>query len=137
MKKLESILLIDDDEITNFINEHLLQEMSVATEILIATNGKEGLDLIQARCQDQKSCPDLILLDIKMPVMNGFEFLEEYQNMDVPNRPQTVVVMLTSSSNSKDIEQANQSDIATYINKPLTEQKISTIITEYFSEDTV
>jgi CheY-like chemotaxis protein len=132
MKKLESVLLVDDDEITNFINEQLIKDLSVAEEILVATNGKEGIDAVEKRCQDKKSCPELILLDINMPVMNGFEFLEKYQQMYLPHRPKSVVVMLTSSENSKDIEKSKQTTIADYMTKPLTEKKISSILEKYF-----
>ena len=73
---LSSILLIDDDPITNFINERLLRRLGVSQEVLVATNGQLGLDILKTRCQhDAVGCPDLVLIDMKMPVMNGSEFL--------------------------------------------------------------
>lgn len=72
MQKLTSTLLVDDDETTNFVNEMLLKDMGVTEQILTAHNGQEALELILERCENNE-CPSLILLDINMPVMNGFE----------------------------------------------------------------
>lgn len=134
MKKLESVLLVDDDEITNFINEQIIQDMSVAEEILVATNGKEGIEVVENWCQSQKTCPELIFLDINMPVMDGFEFLEAYQQKhSSTHRPKSVVVMLTSSNNPEDIEKTKQSNIADYLIKPLTEDKINNVLKKHFT----
>lgn len=133
MKKLDSVLLVDDDAITNYINEQLIKDLSIAQEVLVATNGKEGINVIEDRCQNKKSCPELILLDINMPVMNGFEFLEKYQQMQLPLCPTSVVVLLTSSTNSRDVKKSEESSIADYLIKPLTESKINTLLEKHFN----
>lgn len=71
MKKLNCVLLVDDDITTNFLNESLIEEMDIAKQIMVAQNGKEALELIERYFNEESSCPQLILLDINMPVMDG------------------------------------------------------------------
>lgn len=138
--KLNKILLVDDDYVTNFLNESLIQELKIANEINIANNGEEALSLVENACMQQAStnehvCPDLILLDVNMPVMNGFEFLEEFERLKESYHSKiSVVIMLTSSGNPVDIEKAKQFDIAGYIYKPLTQEKLDQVISELFHE---
>lgn len=133
MEKLDSVMLIDDDEITNFINEHLLQEIEVAEHIIVATDGLEGIEQVRSRYEAGQNCPELIFIDINMPVMDGFAFLEEYQQMNLPNHESVVLVMLTSSENQKDIEQIKQSTNVDYLNKPLTKEKLQNILEKHFN----
>ena len=132
MKKLGTVLLIDDDEITNFINEDLIRVMGITRRILIAKNGQEGIDILKKQCQDETYCPVLIFLDINMPVMNGFEFLEEYQQLDLPNHPSMILVMLTSSDNEKDVDRIKQSTVVDYLRKPLTKENLRGILEKHF-----
>lgn len=135
MKKLNSVLLVDDDEITNFINEHLLQEMEVAEQIIVTTNGLEGIKHIKSHHAAGQNCPELIFLDINMPVMDGFEFLEEYRQIEGPNHKSVVLVMLTSSENLKDMEQIKQSDNVDYLSKPLTKEKLHAVLEKHFGNN--
>lgn len=132
MSKNLKILLVDDDDINNFLNEIILQELNVADKIYVRHNGKEALELITGQCRNGKEnlCPDIIFLDINMPIMNGFEFLEEYKKL--PAAKKSVVVILSSSENEKDINQSKKYGITAYINKPLNEKKIQEIIAENF-----
>lgn len=132
MKKLNAVLLIDDDEITNFINEDLVKAMGITNEVLIAKNGKEGIDMVKTQCQTEANCPALILLDINMPVMNGFEFLEQYQQLELTGRPSMILVMLTSSENEKDIERIKHSTAVDYLSKPLNKEKLRQVMEKHF-----
>ena len=128
MKKLSHILLIDDDKITNFITEKLLRKMKISEEIRVALNGKEALELIKERCKNNLCCPDLILLDINMPVMDGFEFLHQFHNSDLKNSQASNVVMLTTSTSPRDIEALKERGIHHLINKPVTEEKMIKVL---------
>lgn len=130
MKKIDRILLVDDDEITNFVHESLIIDAGVAEQVLIAHNGQEALTLLQQR-QEEKS-PSLIFVDINMPVMNGFEFLSAYQQL-AESGPAATVVMLTSSLNSKDIERTKKTGIAEFLSKPLTSDKLKKVVEKHFA----
>ena len=99
-------MLVDDDDVTNFVNESLVEDEGVAKELLVAKNGQEALNLIQEKKFDTADCPKLILLDINMPVMNGFEFLKAYQQWQEGPSQSIIIVMLTSSLNPEDVAHA-------------------------------
>lgn len=133
MTKLASILLVDDDKTTNFLNELMLRKLGVAEQLLVALNGQEALDLLQAHCEeDGQLCPILIFLDINMPVMNGFEFLEAYRQLPWMQQRATIIVMLTTSLHSRDISRAEQLPVAGFISKPLTAEKVTGILQKHF-----
>lgn len=129
MKKLDHVLLVDDDSITNFLNENLLKEMKLAEEINVANDGAEALDFIKAHWDRGISFKKkLILLDINMPVMDGFEFLEHFDQMKINDGVK--IVLLTTSSNNKDIEKAKKYNVYDYILKPLNDEKLMTLVTK-------
>jgi len=132
MKRIKSILLVDDDSINNFINEKLIKRLNVTDEVKIVLNGEEALNLLQEIIDSGQKCPELILLDINMPVMDGFEFLEAYKTLDFPDKKSVVIVMLTTSTNPLDIKKLNDSGVFGYVNKPLTDEKFSSILNEHF-----
>jgi CheY-like chemotaxis protein len=131
MKKLHKIMLIDDDAITNFLNELLIKEMEIADEMIIASNGQEALDVLAAQ-NLEGFCPELILLDINMPVMNGFDFLEKFDKLDFENKQSVIVIMLTTSLNPGDSKKAKQLNVTDYLSKPLTKEGLNGISEKYF-----
>ena len=134
MDKLTTTLLVDDDETTNFVNQMLLEDMGVTEDVLVANNGQEALELVRQRCQEGL-CPELILLDINMPVMNGFEFLEEYEQLSFPNKQSVVVVMLTTSLNPQDMDRLRDLPNEGFLNKPLNEKMVKELLREHFDKD--
>lgn len=134
MQKLNCILLVDDDDITNFVHESLLEEADVTEEILVAKNGQEALNLLTQRFEESKEYPALIFLDINMPVMNGFEFLEKYQRLDESIKQSVHIVVLTTSLNIRDIERTRDTGIADFLNKPLTYEKLRGALEKHFGD---
>lgn len=130
MYTLDTILLIDDDPINNFLNRRLLTKMQVANRLLVAESGEEALHLLG---QPDAPHPSLILLDINMPGLNGMEFLKQYQPQRCAQQPGPVVVMLTTSVDVSDLQQLSSLNINGLISKPLTESKISQLLTQHFS----
>ncbi|MDQ3535982.1 MAG: response regulator [Bacteroidota bacterium] len=128
MMKLNKVFLVDDDETSNFLNTLLIRSMKITDKVEISKNGKEALTKFVALKQLDKEWPELVLLDLNMPVMDGFEFLEEYCKLYAEEQEQTKIVMLTSSNSPKDIDKAKKYNIAGYINKPLTEEKLHNVI---------
>ena len=114
------VLLVDDDEITNFMSKQILSELGF-NQVVSVKNGQEALKYVQNRC------PDIIFLDIKMPVMDGFEFLAEFQEKKLCT--QTKIVMLTSSSREAEKKQAALfTNVVEFLVKPLTKPKIGQVL---------
>jgi CheY-like chemotaxis protein len=122
MKK--NILLVDDDEIFNFVNQKALQHAGVASEIHIALSGRQGLDLLNSYLIGNRSLPDVILLDLNMPVMDGFTFLEAFQRIKMPGNKPISIIIVTSSSDPRDKERAKSFGIKTFLTKPISQQDI-------------
>lgn len=134
-KKLNCILLVDDDKVTNFVSQRVIDRMGCTEKVEIAQNGLEAIDLLKAETDGKYICPDLIFLDINMPGMNGWEFLEEYKKLDEEQRGKHVIVMLTTSLNPDDRNKANEiEDISYFRNKPLTEQVVNDILERSFPD---
>ncbi|MGY3089835.1 CheY-like chemotaxis protein [Hymenobacter sp. UYAg731] len=133
MPKLSSVLLVDDDPTNNFLNERLLKRLAVTEHILVAENGQEALAVIQrASTASRPSYPSLILLDIQMPVMNGIEFLQAYQQLPLAQRCATTVVVLTTSMAPRDLTRLDELPTAGRITKPLTLEKLDAVLQQHF-----
>lgn len=119
---IDSILVVDDSEADQLITELTIQKYDASITIHKAYDGHEALDFLST-C---KKHPTLIILDINMPAMNGFEFLEEYEKKDYTS---AVVAMLSSSDQARDREKAASFNVVKkYIVKPLTVEDLKEII---------
>lgn len=135
MKKLSKILLIDDSEADNYIHVRRLNKAAIAEEIVIKYNGREGINYLKGITASVPPRPELIFLDINMPVMNGWEFLDEYERMPESKKGRTLVTMLTTSGADTDRKQAaGYKSIDEYLEKPLTQDKIDAIIASHFPD---
>jgi CheY-like chemotaxis protein len=130
MKKLNvnKILLIDDDHIATFLTESLLKKLTAGEEILIYKNGADALTFLKTCLKETKESPQMILLDINMPVLNGYEFLTAFKSMAFKNHADVQIVVLTTSTNSRDIEKMRIYGVTHYINKPLNQEKLQQIL---------
>ncbi|CAN5529381.1 response regulator [soil metagenome] len=136
--KLNCILIIDDDEPTNFISRILIEDYGCAENIIIKQSSAEALKYL-AKCahsdpvNDFNQCPQLILLDINMPAMNGWEFLEQYEKFDKTFKDKIVVEMLTTSTNPDDRLKAEKIEtVAGFETKPLTTGKLDLMLKQHF-----
>jgi CheY-like chemotaxis protein len=126
MHHFNKVLLVDDDEATNFLAELAFRNLNIASEIEVASDG-----LIACEWIKQNNCPDIIFLDIRMPRMDGFDFLDNFSEMNVCKHVK--IVMLTSSSRAEDKKRAlTYNAVVDYIEKPLTEELIQKIADTYF-----
>jgi CheY-like chemotaxis protein len=137
-QKLNCILLIDDDEPTNFISKMLIEESNCSEHVQVTQSGEAALDYLTKGKSPKGQpelfpCPDLIFLDINMPAMNGWEFLDRYENLDGNYKGNVITVMLTTSLSPDDrLKAHNNSTISKFETKPLTLEKLNRILTEYF-----
>jgi len=133
MPQLNTVLLVDDDPTTNYLNKLLLSRLGVAEQLLVAENGREALATLDQLCgEPTPSCPALILLDINMPVMSGIEFLEAYQQFVWLPRQAIVIVVLTTSVHAQELSRVRQLPIASTLTKPLTEAKVRDLLQTHF-----
>ncbi|MDQ3394791.1 MAG: response regulator [Bacteroidota bacterium] len=132
ISNIKKILLVDDDDTSNFINKLVLKGMNISPEIEVSTNGEDALEYLIKSCRENSNteCHTLILLDINMPVMNGFEFLDAIKNNPEIDDKDLHVCMLTSSTNPDDIKRAKTYNIQGYLDKPLTPEKIKKVLNE-------
>jgi CheY-like chemotaxis protein len=133
MSLFKSVLLIDDDEIANHLHSRLLKKNNIAREVFKKTNGKEGFDFIRNRYYKGKSLPSLIILDIDMPVQNGFEFLTELLNSDLLAVKNIPLAVLTNSSHIEDMEKIRKFGDFVYVSKPLTDKKLQELVEKMIS----
>ena len=128
MKKTNCIMLIDDNEADNLFHSRTIRKADVCRHLEVVTGGQDALDYLAKCGGEQFPRPDIIFLDINMPGMNGFEFLEEYAKLDPRLKSKMVVFMLTSSLMPQDSERAlNSGMVSEFLNKPLTIQKVQEI----------
>lgn len=132
MEKLNSILLIDDDHINNFIVVSKLKSIQLVENINYVENGKAAIEFIN-KCiaEDIETLPSLIFLDINMPIMDGWEFLAEFEKIDHKYTSKMHIYMVSSSVYNEDIEKSKQyPNVKMFISKPLVRERIEQIIRE-------
>ena len=130
-KKLSCILLVDDDYEDNVFHKLIISRMNIAESIEEANDGIEALDYLKK----SKAPPELIFLDINMPRMNGWEFLEEYKDLDAEQKAKTIIMMLSTSSNPDEIRKAREiAEVSGFKTKPLSKEMMVEILEDFFSE---
>ena len=129
MQRVPCIMLIDDDEGTNFLHKLIIEEANCCDELLIFDDALEALNSLKA---PTPRVPNLIFLDINMPRMNGWQFLEEYKLLPPYQHTKPQVVMLTTSINPIDKQNsANYEEIIDFLNKPLSIKTLRGILQAY------
>jgi CheY-like chemotaxis protein len=130
-RKFRRVVLIDDNRASNFLHQCLLEELLLTDEIVVLQNGLQALDFFTNQCKtnaERESGQDLILLDVNMPVMNGWELLAILASTDHDYLRQNAVVMLTSYAHEQDAARAKSLTAKGYLEKPLDEQKMSELL---------
>lgn len=125
--KYNNILLIDDNEIDNFINERIISTSSFAKNIVVKKSAPEALDYLK-QINDTSQLPEIIFLDLNMPVMDGFGFLNEFAGLKDEVKKHSKVIVLSSSISPDDIDRASTNPfVYKYLNKPLSDKYLDAI----------
>lgn len=132
----QKILLVDDDKVCSYLHYELLQELHIARQIVPLANGRQALDYLKTYCfsapTGPEAVPDLILLDLNMPVMDGLEFLQELMHLGQAALICASVVMLTTSDHAEDQLQAGRLRVKDYLMKPLTAEKMTDFVNRHY-----
>jgi CheY-like chemotaxis protein len=126
--RYKKALLIDDNEIDNFINKKLLLKTRFALDIVEKKSAASALDFLRSVANEPENMPDIIFLDIMMPVMDGFDFLDEFDKLPASLKANCRIIMLSSTESFKDLNRANSNKyVYKFLNKPLTEMVLAAI----------
>lgn len=133
MPKINSVLLIDDNASTNFLHTRILRNSKLVDTIHSVTGARTGLDYLTTELEGAYPKPELIFLDINMPGMNGWEFLDAYRDLPETQRGGIVIVMLTTSLNPDDYNRAKTiAEINDFQPKPLTVAAMEELVEKHF-----
>ncbi len=133
-RRLSLVLLIDDDDADNLFHQIMLERAGCTEAVAVATGGQAALDLLTGLAADQKPLPELIFLDINMPGMTGWEFLEKYHQLDPAIRRGIVITFLSTSTAPRDIDRAQRSHASGFLTKPLSVALIEQVLEEHFPD---
>lgn len=136
MEKFKLIIVIDDDSVSNFLSARIVAKSGVNAEVRAFLNGREALDYLEAAIAGNSQFPDVIFLDVNMPLMNGWEFLYEYKGLlpRIGGR-HIPIYMLSSSVYTQDIQRARElPEVSDYIIKPITVETILSLWKKTFPE---
>jgi CheY-like chemotaxis protein len=122
-------MLIDDNEIDNLINQKMIEAANISEHIYTHTGARSAIEFLRnlekLENESKKVLPEVIFLDIDMPLMDGFQFLDEFDKLSESTKSNCKVVMLTSSINPQDVSKSKKySYVKKYINKPLSQENL-------------
>lgn len=127
-KAIELVMLVDDNETDNFISKRIIEITNFAVNVEVKNSGKSALDYLKTHQDNPDKLPNLIFLDINMPIVDGFVFLYEFEKFSQQVKDKCKVIILSSSDNKRDIDKiVNNNHVIKFITKPLTEASLEEV----------
>lgn len=122
------VMLVDDNDTDNFISRRIIEITKFADDVIVKNSGKGALDYLEEFKESAADLPDIIFLDINMPIVDGFVFLYEYEKFGNMVKDKCRVIILSSSDNKRDIDKIVNNDyVIKFVTKPLTEKTLEEI----------
>jgi CheY-like chemotaxis protein len=127
-KSVGLVMLVDDNDTDNFISKRIIEITNFADEVIVKSSGKSALDYLSDNNEDVERLPEIIFLDINMPIVDGFVFLYEFEKFNHVVKDNCKVIILSSSDNKRDIDKIVNNDyVIKFITKPLTETSLEEV----------
>ncbi|MGC6432130.1 MAG: response regulator [Jejuia sp.] len=129
MKTVKNLFLVDDDQLFTFLISKNIEDTELVEKITVFENGLEILNFLKQKKDTPNELPDIIFLDINMPIMDGWQFIENYEKFAHGVNKNITIYILSSSIFPRDIEKANKNSlIADYIVKPIPDDKLIALL---------
>ena len=127
-KPIDLVMLVDDNDTDNFISKRIIEITKFADRVEVKNSGKSALDYLRENQEKPEDLPNLIFLDINMPIVDGFVFLYEFEKFNDVIKDKCKVIILSSSDNKRDIDKiVNNNHVIKFITKPLTETALEEV----------
>jgi CheY-like chemotaxis protein len=124
-KNIPLVMLVDDNDTDNFIHKRVIELTGFASNIIVKSSGKSALEYLETNRDNIDKLPDLIFLDINMPIVDGFVFLFEFENFPDQLKNKSKIVILSSSDSKRDIDRIVDNEyVINFITKPLSEEAL-------------
>jgi len=128
MNNIGTVMLVDDNDTDNFISRRIIEITKFSENVIVKNSGKDALDYLEENRESPNDIPDIIFLDINMPIVDGFVFLYEYEKFSNSVKDKCRVIILSSSDNKRDIDKIINNDfVIKFVTKPLTEKTLNEI----------
>lgn len=129
MKKISTVCIIDDDPIFIYGTKRLMTEIDFCETVIVFQNGQDALDGLHGITANNEEFPSVIFLDLNMPIMNGWEFLEDFVKIPNHNTSKVVIYIISSSIDPRDLERIkNYNVVNNYILKPMSKEDLERIL---------
>ena len=129
MSQVDRVCIIDDDPIFVYGTKRIIAEMNFCDNIIVFENGQDAIDGFIAMSEQKEDLPAIVFLDLNMPIMNGWDFLEDFVKIPNQNREKVVIYIISSSIDPRDLERIkNYKVVNNYILKPLSEDDLKSVL---------
>ncbi|MEN7549659.1 response regulator [Rapidithrix thailandica] len=126
---MDTLAVVDDNEVVHFIIDEIVKKYQLAKRLLPFLDGESAIEFFKTACEEQEALPDLLLLDINLPGLDGWDFLEEFAKIQSNLKKELTIYMLSSSINEQDMEKAAYNPfVSGYVTKPVTAEKLKNLL---------
>ncbi|PZR25580.1 MAG: hypothetical protein DI538_27220 [Azospira oryzae] len=123
----KNVLVVDDDSVVHLLSERVMSSFNWINKIYKASNGREGLQILDEYCRGLISLPNLILVDLHMPIMDGFQFIQEFQKMKCLEEKEILTVVISSSIDPMDADRIRALGVKYHFSKPISYDAILSV----------